>query len=122
MTLAPQILVYSDDLMWVGRITAVAEQLGLSARGMRTVAQLIASLSDTPARCLVLDLGMGDASQVVAELTPVLTPETRLVAFGSHVDANALAQARQAGCDPVLPRSTFAERLPELLTAWTATT
>jgi DNA-binding NarL/FixJ family response regulator len=34
-------------------------------------------------------------------------PEARIVAFGSHVDAELLQGARDAGADAVLPRSQF---------------
>ena len=37
------------------------------------------------------------------------------VAFGSHVDTEALAAAGAAGCDPVLPRSKFSAELPDLI-------
>ena len=42
-------------------------------------------------------------------------PGTPFVAFGSHVDADALDAARDAGCDPVLPRSKFTAELPDLI-------
>jgi len=41
--------------------------------------------------------------------------ETPFVAFGSHVDTEALAAARAAGCDPVMPRSKFSMELHELI-------
>ena len=44
----------------------------------------------------------------------------RLVAYGSHVDAEALRAARAAGCDPVLPRSKFVDDLPAALPGWLA--
>lgn len=38
-----------------------------------------------------------------------------VIAFGSHVDREGLRGAREAGADQVMARSTFTERLPELL-------
>jgi hypothetical protein len=40
------------------------------------------------------------------------------VAYGPHVHAAALRAAREADCDPVLPRSKFVEDLPRALPAW----
>jgi hypothetical protein len=37
------------------------------------------------------------------------------VAFGPHVDANALVAAKAAGCQVVMPRSKFSAELPDLL-------
>ena len=45
-------------------------------------------------------------------------PPPRVVAYGSHVDVETLRKAREAGCDPVLPRSKFVEELPKELPAW----
>jgi hypothetical protein len=45
-------------------------------------------------------------------------PIPRVVAYGSHVDAQGLAAARAAGCDLVLPRSKFVEELPTALALW----
>jgi hypothetical protein len=39
----------------------------------------------------------------------------RVIGFLSHVQTDLAAAARGAGCDIVLARSTFSERLPELL-------
>ena len=42
----------------------------------------------------------------------------RVLAYGSHVDAESLRTARAAGCDPVLLRSQFVERLNGELATW----
>jgi hypothetical protein len=41
-----------------------------------------------------------------------------LAAYGSHVDVATLHAARDAGCDPGLPRSAMAQELPNLLREW----
>jgi hypothetical protein len=38
-----------------------------------------------------------------------------VLAFGSHVDAARLQQARDAGCAEVMPRSRLSNELPALL-------
>ena len=42
-------------------------------------------------------------------------PGTWFVAFGPHVEADALAAAKAAGCQVVIPRSKFSAELPELI-------
>jgi hypothetical protein len=42
-------------------------------------------------------------------------PDVWFVAFGPHVDEEALAAAKAAGCQVVLPRSKFASDLPRLM-------
>ena len=57
----------------------------------------------TGAAVVIVDLTrFGDRIAEVRALTP-----GRIVAFGSHVDADALAAARDAGADAVLARSRF---------------
>ena len=38
-----------------------------------------------------------------------------VLAFGRHTDADLLRAARDAGCDRVVPRSTLAADLPQLI-------
>lgn len=62
------------------------------------------------AAMIVLDLATGiDPAKVVAIGPPV-------VAYGAHVDTDALEAAEAAGCAEVLPRSRIFRRAAELLT------
>lgn len=61
------------------------------------------------ARVVLLDLTSGiDPAAVVAEGRDV-------IAYGPHVDADALAAAKAAGCVDALPRSVVFRRAAELL-------
>ena len=42
----------------------------------------------------------------------------RVVAYGSHVEAETLRAARTASCDRVLPRSRFVEELNGAIGEW----
>lgn len=44
--------------------------------------------------------------------------QVSVTAYGSHVDVERLKAARSAGCDRVLPRSAFVERLERELSEW----
>jgi len=41
--------------------------------------------------------------------------DIRVVGFLSHVQRDLAAQAQAAGCDEVLPRSSFTQNLPTIL-------
>jgi DNA-binding NarL/FixJ family response regulator len=109
-----------DDLMWTSRITGTAQALGLQVKAVRTVDQLEQRCREQLPRCLIIDLGAANvvAADVVARVKAVCPEPPRFTAYGSHVDVATLKAARDAGCDPVLPRSKMAEELPELLRAW----
>jgi CheY-like chemotaxis protein len=118
--MARTVLVLCDDLMWLSRFSAVGQPLGIGVRGARTLEHARQLLTQQPPSCMILDLALGRASDMLQELKPLLTPGIRLLAFGAHVDTASLADARAAGCDPVLPRSVMAERLAEELPRWAA--
>lgn len=115
MTTAAKGLMLCDDLIFASKVTATARAAGAEVRVARTAAKFREWLADAPA-CAIIDLGFAglDWDGLLAERPAA----TRVVAFGSHVDVAGLAAARAAGCDPVLPRSAFVERLEELLPRW----
>jgi hypothetical protein len=110
-------LLLSRDLIFTTRVTETARALGhliLTAGSAELVASMIARWRP---RVVFVDLAAGDLVQPAALIVfkQLAGPETAFVAFGAHVDTRALADARAAGCDPVLPRSRFATELPELI-------
>ena len=63
-------------------------------------------------RVVLIDLTARElsTSAAISDYVALAGPETWLVAFGPHVEALALAEAKAAGCQVVLPRSKFAGR------------
>ena len=86
----------------------------------RTVEQLLELARQRTPSCVLIDLAFPglDLADVFRRLGEVCVPPPRVVAYGSHVDAEGLRVARAAGCDPVLPRSKFVEELPRSLSSW----
>lgn len=111
----------SDDLMFTSRITATARALKLEMTTFRDSATLLTSAQQTAPACVLVDLhnpGL-DALAFVQSLRSQGNPT--IVAFGSHVDSEALKAAQAAGCDLVLPRSKFVEMLERDLARWFTT-
>jgi hypothetical protein len=107
-------LLLSDDLIDTSRITGTARALGLTIRAIRSLEQLRELLRQEPSTCVFVDLHYPGL-----EVASVRTSScARVVAYGSHVDTARLKVARAAGCDVVLPRSAFFEKLPTSLAAW----
>lgn len=108
------------DLLFAARIRAAGE-----AAGRRVV--LLTSRVDARARIgaerpglLILDLEARwlDALTLIRALkTDPESAGMTVVAFASHVNADALAAARAAGADRVLARSALPRLLPELMGA-----
>jgi DNA-binding NarL/FixJ family response regulator len=119
---APPALLLSDDLLFTSRITGTARDLGLVVKVGRSAEALLNLARQQTPRCVLVDLSHPGLvlADLLRQLGEVCTPLPRLVAYGSHVDAETLRAARAAGCDPVLPRSQFVAELPRALPGWLA--
>jgi DNA-binding NarL/FixJ family response regulator len=121
--MAPIGFLLSDDMMFTSRITGTARDLGFEIRVARSQVALDAMIRSQPPAAVIIDLanpGLNLSTLLTA--AKAANQATTIVAYGSHVDTETLKQARQAGCDVVLPRSQLAERLPDLLPEWLSST
>jgi CheY-like chemotaxis protein len=112
-------LVLCDDLIFFSRIAGTARGANLSVRQAKTAAELLALAREHAPRGVILDL-QNPGLELESLLTGLraLPSMPRVVAYGSHVLAEALRAARQAGCDRVMPRSQFVESLEGEIAAW----
>jgi len=112
----PNALLVSADLFFVSKITGTAAELGIDVTVVKSVAELAPKLVATPCRCVLVDLST--AGLRVSDMMQSLPSANRpvVIAFGSHVDVARLQEARDAGCDEVMPRSKLSAQLPEILT------
>ena len=113
----PAGLLLSRDLIFTSKITGTAQALGHRVTTAGNVALATTLIERGHPRVVFVDLGAGDlvSPAALASYRKLAGPETRFLAFGSHVDTRALADAAAAGCDPVLPRSRFSAELPDLI-------
>lgn len=137
----PLILAFVADLIFASRIEAAAERLHFRVQWVETASQVSDSTDAWPERYPTEHLiGPGaDLIELVTTLRPVLimvdlgntnipwrewiallksAPATRrypLIAYGAHVDAATLVEAKKRGADAAMARSRFADALPELI-------
>lgn len=112
------ILYVAADLLWATRIKATAEAVGVAARPVRSEEMLLARLADSPVHALIVDLEAGDLGiRLIERLRADAGPGVaiRVLAFGPHVDVEAMERARLAGADRVMARGAFSDQLPDLL-------
>lgn len=109
----------SDDLIFSSRITGTARAHGGTLTVFRDAEKLLDNPSATPV-AIILDLHNAtlDLPVFLAKLRENLLPIPMVIAYGSHVDAERLRAARADGCDLVLPRSAFVDRLETDLSKW----
>ncbi len=110
-------LLLSRDLIFTSKVTGTASALGHQVAVAGQVAQAMAMIEESGPQVVFVDLAAGElvASPALLRYRGVAAAGTPFLAFGSHVDVDALAEAARAGCDPVMPRSRFTNELPALI-------
>jgi hypothetical protein len=101
------VLALVRDLMFSGRIMAEARAAGVECAIVRDPAKL-----PPGGKLLIVDLNLAGAAPAAAEWQK---GGGAAVGFVSHVDEQAIAEARALGIRQILARSGFVERLPQLL-------
>lgn len=102
------------DLMFSSRVLAAAQAAGVALKIVPVASDFARHLTDE-CRLVLVDLTMpGLALGDVVTTARSAAPTARIVAFGPHVDEEALAAARAAGCD-VLTRGQFNANYAALL-------
>ncbi|MGD0461253.1 MAG: response regulator [Tepidisphaeraceae bacterium] len=109
---SPAILVLVRELMFSGKISAEARAAGVAIKIIGNPADL-ALFAQTTAGMLIVDLNLAEA--IVAAAAWGRVAGRCVVGFVSHVDAQTIARAREAGIKQVLARSQFVSILPELV-------
>ena len=109
-------LLICRDLFFISKVTGTAEALGRQVSTARDRPSALLRLETDHPLVVFLDLHAGDATDLDAIRTyRALAPDAFFIGFGSHVEPALLAQAADAGCDSVLPRSAFSSRLAEIV-------
>jgi CheY-like chemotaxis protein len=112
-----RVLAAVSDLLFVSKISAAAQQVGLPLKFFKDAQGLLSAAPDASS-IVIVDLNNAALDPIA--LIRGLKQDTaarnaQLVAFLSHVQHDRKREAEQAGCDLVLPRSVFFQNLNELL-------
>ncbi len=112
------VVAVSDDLLVGSRILETARQLGVPLRLLRWRDDLPGQVRALRPALALLDL-TGDDPEPLESIRALkadpVCRQTMLLGFFSHVHQDRKAAAEAAGCDRLLPRSAFANQLPDIL-------
>lgn len=114
----PGVVALVADLLFASRIRGAAAAVGVRVQTVGTPAALRKAVADARPRLVLVDLDarVGDAPAAIAEVKGEAGEgAVRIVAFGSHLERDALLAARSAGADRVMARSAFVRELPAIL-------
>ena len=110
-------IAYVTDLIFATKIASTAKSMGIGVHLVRDLPSMLSAVQSASAPPLVIiDLdASGDDPLEVLRQCGELRPSPRTLAFVSHVRADLIRAAREAGAREVLARSAFSSQLPELL-------
>lgn len=115
-----RIVAAVDDMFFAAKIRGAAQHVGRQIDFVKSRAELDESLASSPVAMLIIDLNSDrmEPIQVIQHLKSQADLKAiPILGFLSHVQVDLKQQAEQAGCDHVMPRSAFSQRLPEILSA-----
>ncbi len=105
-----------SDMIFATRITGTAEKVGADCIIIRDQSGLQETLKSGKPRIVIVDMNCdGISPEEAIRTVKSHCPNSRVVAFFSHVQTELMEQAKAAGADDVWPRSVFVQRLPQLL-------
>jgi DNA-binding NarL/FixJ family response regulator len=109
-----RVVALMDDIFFQMKVAETAKHLGVEFKVASTTDALLGLLEPRP-QLVIVDLNA--RSQPIEAILKLRTAskDIRVVAFLSHVQRELAEQARNAGCDEVMARSSFTQNLAEIL-------
>jgi DNA-binding NarL/FixJ family response regulator len=109
-----RVVALMDDIFFQMKVAETAKHLDLEFKVATNVDALLGLLEPRP-QLVIVDLNARSQPIAAIEKLRAAAPEVRVVAFLSHVQRELAEQAKNAGCEEVLPRSVFTQNLAQIL-------
>jgi CheY-like chemotaxis protein len=109
-----RVIALMDDLFFQMKLAETAKQLGVEVK-VATNGEALMKLMENAPKLVIVDLNARSQPLLAIEKLRQLRKDIRVVGFLSHVQTELAAQAQAAGCDEVLPRSSFTQNLAAIL-------
>jgi ActR/RegA family two-component response regulator len=111
-----RVVALMDDLFFQMKVAETAKHLGMELKVAANADSLMQLLEMQPApKLAIVDLNARSGAIAAIERVRAGKSGVRMVGFLSHVQVDLAAQARAAGCDEVMPRSSFTQNLAAIL-------
>ncbi len=111
-----RVVALMDDLFFQMKLAETAKQLGVEVKVATNGEALMGLLASEP-KLIIVDLNARSRPIEAIEKLRQASKDVRVVGFLSHVQTELAAQAQAAGCDEILPRSSFTQNLAAILSA-----
>ena len=113
-----RVIAAVDDMFFASKIRGAAAGAGREVEFVKSQQQLEEKLSKGPVSLIIIDLNSErmDSTDVIRALkSNPASSEIQIIGFLSHVQVDLMQRARDAGCNQVMARSAFSQRLTEIL-------
>jgi DNA-binding NarL/FixJ family response regulator len=113
------ILCVVDDLMFSTKIAAAAKAVQAQVAFERAASNVLSRIRAERPALVIFDLNSSKLQPIhtiAAIKSDAEIGATRTLGYVSHVQSDVIAAARSAGCDEVLARSAFSDKLADILT------
>jgi DNA-binding NarL/FixJ family response regulator len=111
-----RVVALMDDLFFQMKVAETAKQLGLELK-VAANSDALQSLLEPAPKLVIVDLNARSQPIAAIERLRTTAKDLRVVGFLSHVQRDLAAQAQNAGCNEVMPRSAFTQNLAAILGA-----
>jgi len=108
------VVALMDDIFFQMKVAETAKHLGIEFKVATTTDALLGLLEPRP-QLVIVDLNARNQPIDAIVKLRAASKDIRVVAFLSHVQRELAEQARIAGCNEVMPRSSFTQNLAEIL-------
>jgi DNA-binding NarL/FixJ family response regulator len=109
-----RVVALMDDLFFQMKLAETAKHLGVEVK-VATNGEAFMGLMASDPKLVIVDLNARSQPLQAIEKLRQTRKDVRVVGFLSHVQTELAAQAQAAGCDEVLPRSSFTQNLAAIL-------
>ena len=109
-----QVVALVDDLFFQMKLAETAKQLGVEVK-VATNGDALLVLMESAPKLVIVDLNARSQPLRAIERLRQSNKDARVVGFLSHVQRELAEQAQAAGCNEVLPRSSFTQNLAAIL-------
>jgi hypothetical protein len=113
MHMANKIVAVLGDLMFQVKIADAAKRAGVAVEFVKTADDALARAAGAAA--MILDLNFAPPELIVRMKSGEETRSIPLTGYVSHVQTDVIKQARESGCDTVMARSAFVQKLGEMM-------
>ena len=113
-----KIVAVLQDMIFMVRISDAAKRAGVIVEFVKTLEET--RQRATGAAAVILDLDYAPPALIVGMKSAAETRQIPLIGYVSHVATEVIKRAKESGCDTVMARSAFVQKLEAMMREFAA--